>query len=72
MLETHVNNYIYNKYCLLHDACHLQIICRYISLHNKNIIASTDVALNFVILTKNSVLPIMPTFEMALIFLSER
>ena len=46
----------------------LQIICSYVTLHNKNIIASTDVVLMFVLLTNNSVLPVMLTFEMTLIF----
>ena len=50
----------------------LQIICTYVTLHNKNNIASTEVALMFVILTIKSVLPLILTFEMTLILLNER
>ena len=41
-----------------------QIICCYITVHNKNIIASTEVALMVVILRKYSVLLVMLTFEL--------
>ena len=57
---------------LFHVCFFMQIICSYIPLHNKNIIASTEVALMFVILTKNTVFPVMLTFEMTLIFLYEQ